>query len=57
MTGSALRVLIAPDCYGDSLTAVEAAAAMATGWNRVRPADQYTIAPQSDGGPDRRDSR
>ena len=41
-----LRVLVAPDCYGDSLTAVEAAAAIATGWNRVRPADQYTIAPQ-----------
>ena len=46
-----LRVLVAPDCYGDSLTAVEAAAAIATGWNRVRPADQFIIAPQSDGGP------
>ena len=46
-----LRVLVAPDCYGDSLTAVEAAAAIATGWNQVRPADRYTIAPQSDGGP------
>src|ERR1700722_7610111 len=33
-----LRVLVAPDCYGDSLTAVEAAAAIATGWNRGRPA-------------------
>jgi glycerate 2-kinase len=46
-----LRVLVAPDCYGDSLTAVEAAAAIATGWNRARPADQFIIAPQSDGGP------
>jgi glycerate 2-kinase len=45
-----LRVLVAPDCYGDSLTAVEAAAAIATGWNRARPADQFIIAPQSDGG-------
>ena len=48
---SILRVLVAPDSYGDSLTAVEAAAAIATGWNRSRPDDQFTIAPQSDGGP------
>jgi glycerate 2-kinase len=47
----ALRVLVAPDCYGDSLTAVQAAAAIAAGWNRVRPGDTFTIAPQSDGGP------
>lgn len=47
----ALRVLIAPDCYGESLTAVQAAAAIAAGWHRSRPADRLTIAPQSDGGP------
>jgi glycerate 2-kinase len=46
-----LRLLIAPDSYGDSLTAVEAAAAIAAGWNRERPGDRFTIAPQSDGGP------
>jgi glycerate 2-kinase len=46
-----MRILIAPDSYGDSLTAVEAAAAIAAGWNRVRPADHVVIAPQSDGGP------
>jgi glycerate 2-kinase len=46
-----LRVLVAPDCFGDSLTAVEAAAAIAAGWSRQRPADQFTVAPQSDGGP------
>ncbi|MGA9492933.1 MAG: glycerate kinase, partial [Mycobacterium sp.] len=46
-----MRVLIAPDSYGDSLTAVEAAAAIAAGWHRVRPADHLVIAPQSDGGP------
>ena len=46
-----LRMLIAPDSYGDSLTAVEAAAAIAAGWNRVRPADHLVVAPQSDGGP------
>ena len=46
-----LRVLIAPDCYGDSLTAVHAAEAIADGWGRARPGDQLTSAPQSDGGP------
>ncbi|MDI3313755.1 MAG: glycerate kinase [Mycobacterium sp.] len=45
------RVLVAPDSYGDSLTAVQAAAAIAAGWNRARPGDQFTVAPQSDGGP------
>jgi glycerate kinase len=48
---TALRVLIAPDCFGDSLTAVEAAAAIATGWGRARSGDELTLAPQSDGGP------
>ena len=47
----AMRVLIAPDSYGDSMTAVQAAAAMAAGWNRARPRDHLAIAPQSDGGP------
>ncbi len=50
MTG-ALRVLIAPDCYGDSLTAVAAAEAIANGWRQARPGDRLVIAPQSDGGP------
>jgi glycerate 2-kinase len=44
-------MLIAPDSYGDSLTAVEAATAIAAGWKRVRSGDQFTVAPQSDGGP------
>jgi len=47
----ALRVLIAPDCYGDSLTAVHAAQAIAEGWQSARPADKLVLAPQSDGGP------
>lgn len=47
----AMRVLVAPDCYGDSLSAVEAAAAIATGWTRSRPGDSFIVAPQSDGGP------
>lgn len=49
--GRALRVLIAPDCFGDSLTAVEAAQAIAVGWHRARPGDELSLAPQSDGGP------
>jgi glycerate kinase len=47
----AMQVLVAPDCYGDSMSAVEAAAAIATGWTRSRPADRFVVAPQSDGGP------
>jgi glycerate kinase len=46
-----VQVLIAPDCYGDSLTAVEAAQAIADGWRRGRPDDELRLAPQSDGGP------
>ena len=48
---AALRVLLAPDCYGDSLTAAQAVAAIAAGWARARPADTLVSAPQSDGGP------
>jgi glycerate 2-kinase len=46
-----MRVLIAPDCYGDSLTAVQAAHAIADGWHAARADDRLTLAPQSDGGP------
>lgn len=46
-----MLVLVAPDCYGDSLSAVEAAASIATGWTRSRPGDRFIVAPQSDGGP------
>lgn len=45
------RVLVAPDCFGGSLTAVEAAEAIAVGWQRSRPGDEVALAPQSDGGP------
>ena len=50
--GSApVRVLIAPDCFGDTLTAVQAAEAIAAGWGTARPQDHLELAPQSDGGP------
>lgn len=48
---AAERVVIAPDCFGDSLTAVAAANAIAAGWRRARPQDRLVLAPQSDGGP------
>ena len=49
--GSRLRALIAPDCFGDTMTAVVAAHAIADGWRRARPDDRLILAPQSDGGP------
>lgn len=44
-------VLIAPDCFGDTLTAVQAAQCIANGWRRSAPLDRLILAPQSDGGP------
>jgi glycerate kinase len=46
-----MHVLIAPDSYGDSLSAVQAADAIADGWLWARPDDVVVRAPQSDGGP------
>ncbi|GAA1462190.1 glycerate kinase family protein [Williamsia maris] len=46
-----MRALIAPDSFGDTLTAVQAADAIATGWARARPDDDLVCAPLSDGGP------
>ena len=46
-----VRVLIAPDSFGDTLTAVQAAESIATGWCRRSPGDEIEMAPMSDGGP------
>jgi glycerate kinase len=46
-----MRVLIAPDKFAGTLTAVEAAEAIADGWSRRAPADELDLAPMSDGGP------
>ncbi len=46
-----LRVLVAPDGFGGTLTAAAAASAMAEGWARARGRDELALAPQSDGGP------
>ncbi len=46
-----MRVLVAPDKFAGTLTAVEAAEAIATGWRRHAPDDELDLAPMSDGGP------
>ncbi len=46
-----MRVLIAPDKFAGTLTAVEAAEAIAAGWRRRAPQDQLVLAPMADGGP------
>jgi glycerate kinase len=46
-----MRVLMAPDKFAGTLTAVEAARAMAAGWSRHAPDDELDLAPMSDGGP------
>lgn len=46
-----MRVLIAPDKFAGTLTAPEAARAIAAGWKRRAPQDQLDLAPMSDGGP------
>ena len=46
-----MRVLIAPDSFAGTLTAVEAAEAIAGGWRRRAPGDVLDLAPMSDGGP------
>ncbi len=46
-----MRVLIAPDCFGGTLSAVEAAQALAAGWASAAPRDELALVPLSDGGP------
>src|SRR5687767_12315119 len=46
-----MRVLVAPDKFAGTLTAVEAATAIAEGWRRRAPDDELDLAPMADGGP------
>jgi glycerate kinase len=46
-----MRVLVAPDKFAGTLTAVEAARAIAEGWRRWAPGDELDLAPMADGGP------
>jgi len=45
-----MRVLIAPDKFRGTLTAAQAARAVATGWRRARPDDEVVEVPMADGG-------
>lgn len=46
-----MHVVIAPDCFTGTLTATQAAEAMAAGWHDTAPHDTLTLLPLSDGGP------
>lgn len=45
-----LTVVVAPDSFKGTLTAAQAARAIADGWRSVRPADRLREIPQADGG-------
>ncbi len=46
-----MRVLVCPDKFAGTLTAAQAAAAIAEGWARQAPADEIVEVPLADGGP------
>ncbi len=46
-----MRVVIAPDKFAGTLSAVEAAQAIAQGWRRTSPHDDLVCIPIADGGP------
>lgn len=46
-----MRVLVSPDCFTGTLTAVECAVAIREGWLSEFPNDELILAPLSDGGP------
>ncbi len=43
-------VLIAPDSFKGSITSVDVARALVTGWRRARPDDEVLLCPLADGG-------
>jgi glycerate kinase len=46
-----VKVVVCPDKFAGTLTAVEAADAIAQGWRRARPDDHVVAIPLADGGP------
>ena len=44
------RIVMAPDSFKGSLSATDAAEALADGWRSVRPFDETIVAPMADGG-------
>ena len=45
-----MRILVAPDKFRGTLTAAQAAEAVAVGWARTRPEDPISRVPMADGG-------
>lgn len=45
-----MRVVVAPDSFGGTLSATAAAQAIADGWRRTAPADELSLLPLADGG-------
>ncbi len=45
-----MKIVVAPDSFAGTLSAVDAAAAIAAGWRSVRPDDELVLVPMSDGG-------
>jgi glycerate kinase len=45
-----MKILIAPDSFKGTISAIDAAKAIADGWRKVRGNDEITIAPLADGG-------
>ena len=45
-----MKVVLAPDKFAGTLSAADAARAMADGWRRARPRDQLVLVPMADGG-------
>jgi glycerate kinase len=46
-----MRIVVAPDSFGGTLTAAQAAEAIAAGWRETAATDPVDIRPLSDGGP------
>ncbi|MCX6419358.1 MAG: glycerate kinase, partial [Actinobacteria bacterium] len=46
-----MRIVVAPDKFAGTLSAVEAAEAIKAGWNSYAPQDHVEVLPLADGGP------
>src|SRR5262245_31226233 len=46
-----MKLVICPDKFAGTLSALEAAEAIAAGWRAVAPRDELLIRPVADGGP------
>ncbi|MDQ1671366.1 MAG: glycerate 2-kinase [Actinomycetota bacterium] len=46
-----MRIVVAPDKFAGTLTAIEAAEAVREGWLQTAPGDELELVPLSDGGP------